>query len=161
MVYDELGSSADRPRSRQDCDRERLPLGVTAASCSCAPTRPRHEEMVFDAHDRALAFFQGRLPARHLRQHEDGGARGLRRQGPPVQSPLPPDVLLHIVEPVACTPALQAHKKGEAREPGRPHDSLPTTASPEAAMISSLVTPDPNCADILPPRVTMIRCAML
>src|SRR5208337_1026119 len=38
------------------------------------------------------------------------------------------------------------------------HDDLPTTASPEAAMISSLVASDRNCADILPRRITMIRC---
>jgi len=29
------------------------------------------QEMVFDAHDRAFAFCQGRLWARCLRQHED------------------------------------------------------------------------------------------
>jgi len=40
-----------------------------------------------------LRVFQGRLPARHLRQHEDGSGDGLRRQGPPVQSSLPADVL--------------------------------------------------------------------
>ena len=47
-----------------------------------------------------------RAPARrHLRQHEDGGRHDLCRQGPPVQSPLPADVLHHLVDPVACTPA--------------------------------------------------------
>ena len=30
------------------------------------------QEMVFDAHDRAFAFFRGACTARHLRQHEDG-----------------------------------------------------------------------------------------
>ena len=39
------------------------------------------QEMVFDAHDRAFAFLQGCLHARHLRQHEDGGGGDLRRQG--------------------------------------------------------------------------------
>ena len=38
------------------------------------------QEMVFDAHDRAFAFFKGAC-ARHLRQHEDGGGDDLRRQG--------------------------------------------------------------------------------
>jgi hypothetical protein len=46
------------------------------------------QEMVFDAHDRAFAMMR----ARHLRQHEDGGGDGLRRQEPPLQSPLPADV---------------------------------------------------------------------
>ena len=35
----------------------------------------------------------GRLHARHLRQHEDGGGDDPRRQAPAIQSPLPPDVL--------------------------------------------------------------------
>ena len=39
-----------------------------------------------------LRLLQGRLHARHLRQHEDGGGDGVRRQGPPVQPPLPADV---------------------------------------------------------------------
>ena len=48
-----------------------------------------------------------RLRARRLRQHEDGGGDDLRRQGPPVRSPLPADALLlhHLAEPVVCTPA--------------------------------------------------------
>ena len=48
--------------------------------------------MVFDAHERAFAFFKGRLHARDLRQHEDGGGRDLRRQGAGLQPPLPADV---------------------------------------------------------------------
>src|SRR5712664_4101434 len=50
------------------------------------------QEMVFDAHDRGLRPVQGRLRARHLRQHEDGGGDDLRRQAAPLQSPLPADV---------------------------------------------------------------------
>jgi transposase len=50
------------------------------------------QEMVFDAHDRAFAFFRGCVPARALRQHEDGGGDRLHRQGSPLQSPLPADV---------------------------------------------------------------------
>src|SRR6185312_13041610 len=46
------------------------------------------QEMVFDAHER-LRLLQGRLPARHLRQHEDGGGGDLRRQGSALQSTLP------------------------------------------------------------------------
>ena len=40
-----------------------------------------------------VRILQGRLHARHLRQHEDGGGDDLHRQGPAIQSPLPPDVL--------------------------------------------------------------------
>ena len=42
------------------------------------------QEMVFDAHDRAFAFFRGACQARHLRQHEDGGGRrsSSARSGP-------------------------------------------------------------------------------
>src|SRR4051812_32805222 len=39
-----------------------------------------------------LCPVQGRLRARHLRQHEDGGGDGLRWQGSPLQSSLPADV---------------------------------------------------------------------
>jgi hypothetical protein len=37
------------------------------------------QEMVFDAHDRAFAFFKGCLHARHLRQYEDRRGCDLRR----------------------------------------------------------------------------------
>jgi transposase len=39
------------------------------------------QEMVFDAHDRAFAFFKGACTRRHLRQHEDGGGGDPGRQG--------------------------------------------------------------------------------
>ena len=39
-----------------------------------------------------VRLLQGRLHARHLRQHEDGGGRDLRRQGARLQPPLPADV---------------------------------------------------------------------
>jgi transposase len=50
------------------------------------------QEMVFDAHDRAFAFFGGACARRHLRQHEDGGGHDLRGQGSRLQSPFPADV---------------------------------------------------------------------
>ena len=37
------------------------------------------QEMVFDAHDKRVRVLQGRLHARHLRQHENCGRRDLRR----------------------------------------------------------------------------------
>jgi hypothetical protein len=40
----------------------------------------------------SFAFFKGALWAGRPRQHEDGGGDDLRRQGPLVQSPLPPDL---------------------------------------------------------------------
>ena len=66
-----------------------------------------------------LRLLQGRLHARHLRQHEDGGGDDLRRQGPPVQSPLPADVLA----PSGRSGRLHAGLglgEGPGREPGRP-----------------------------------------
>src|SRR5258707_8122238 len=39
-----------------------------------------------------LRLLPGRLRARHLRQHEDGGGDGLHRQGPALQSALPAGV---------------------------------------------------------------------
>ena len=50
------------------------------------------QEMVFDAHDRAFHFFGG-ASGGHLRQHEDGGDRGLHRQGARLQPTLSRDVL--------------------------------------------------------------------
>jgi transposase len=38
-------------------------------------------EMVFDAHERAFAFFQRRPHPRHPRQHEDRGGDDLHRRG--------------------------------------------------------------------------------
>ena len=76
------------------------------------------QEMVFDAHER-VRVLQGRLRARRLRQHEDGGGDDLRRQGPPVQSPIPPDVF------ASSRRARRLHARlglgeGPGREPGRP-----------------------------------------
>jgi transposase len=54
------------------------------------------QEMVFDAHEKAFAFFKGsptrgivvsQTRLRHDR-HEDGGRDGVRRQGAPLQPPL-------------------------------------------------------------------------
>ena len=59
-----------------------------------------------------IRVLQGRLRSGHLRQHEEGGGDDLRRQGLPVQSPLPPDVFAPLVDPVACTPA-SGWEKGE------------------------------------------------
>ena len=66
-----------------------------------------------------LRVLPWRLPARDLRQHEDGGGHGLRRQGPPVQPPLPPDVL---APPRRASRLHAGRGLGErpGREPGRP-----------------------------------------
>ena len=65
-----------------------------------------------------VRLFQGRLRARRLRQHEDGGGDDLRRQGPAIQSPFPPDVL------ASSRRACRLHAgvglgEGPSREPGR------------------------------------------
>ena len=51
------------------------------------------QEMVFEAHERAFHFFGGVCRQRHLRQHEDGGEHGLRRQGARLQPALSGAVL--------------------------------------------------------------------
>ena len=76
------------------------------------------QEMVFDAHDRAFAFFKGACTRGHLRQHEDGGGRDLRGQGARLQPPLPADV-----QPLSGR-AGRLHAgvglgEGPGREPGR------------------------------------------
>ena len=63
------------------------------------------QEMVFDAHARGFAFFGGGAAARHLRQHEDRGDDGVRRQGAHVQPSLPGHGGPLQVEPTACSPA--------------------------------------------------------
>ena len=50
------------------------------------------QEMVFDAHDRAFALFKGACRRGIYDNYEDGGRDDLRRQGTPLQSPLPADV---------------------------------------------------------------------
>jgi hypothetical protein len=66
-----------------------LPLTIKAAHMKLSHSRmpfvpARPQELVFDAHDKAVRLLWRRLPARHLRQHEDGGRGDLRRQGAPV-----------------------------------------------------------------------------
>ena len=66
-----------------------LPLTVKAAHMKLSHSRMpfvrvyfrETQELVFDAHDKAFQFLRRGLPARHLRQHEDGGRGDLRRQG--------------------------------------------------------------------------------
>ena len=77
------------------------------------------QEMVFDAHDRAFAFFKGACERGDLRQHEDGGGHDLRRQGAAIQSPLPSDVR------ALSRRARRLHAgvglgEGPGRKPGRP-----------------------------------------
>jgi len=72
------------------------------------------QEMVFDAHERAFAFFRG-----VLRQHEDGGRDGLRRQGSPIQSALPADVLASSRR-AGCLHAGRGLGEGSGRESGWP-----------------------------------------
>jgi transposase len=72
------------------------------------------QEMVFDAHDMAFAFFGG-AGTRGLRQHEDGGGDGVRRQGPAIQSTRFLQMCSHyLIRPVACTPA-SGWEKGQGR----------------------------------------------
>ena len=59
-----------------------------------------------------------RLHARHLRQHEDGGGDGLRRQGPAVQPPLPADVQ-PLSRRAGGLHAGVGLGEGSGREPGR------------------------------------------
>ena len=65
-----------------------------------------------------VRLLQGRLHARHLRQHEDGGGDDLRRQGACLQPPLPADV-----QPLSGrSGGLHAGiglGEGAGREPGR------------------------------------------
>ena len=82
-----------RADQRHDGDREGRPrpalpqpdavrAGLSARDAGDGLRRPRP----------GVRLLQGRLHARHLRQHEDGGGDDLRRQGAGLQSPLPADV---------------------------------------------------------------------
>ena len=76
------------------------------------------QEMVFDAHDRAFAFFRGACTRGHLRQHEDGGGRDPRRQGPRLQPALPADVRA-LPGRAGGVHAGVGLGEGPGREPGR------------------------------------------
>ena len=94
--------------------------------------------MVFDAHERAFAFFKGGLRALAVyEQHEDGGGDSLPRQGPPVQSPL--FALLQMLLASSCRAgrlyAGVGMGEGPGREPGRPR---PRTLLHAAAAIQEL-----------------------
>ena len=78
------------------------------------------QEMVFDAHERAFAFLQRACGRGRLRQHEDGGRR--RSSSARTASTIAAFFQIcspHLVEPVACTPAV-GMGEGPGREPGRP-----------------------------------------
>ena len=110
----------DRRAERRDGDGEgracpALPqphdvrAGLSARDAGDGVRRPRP----------GVRLLQGRLHARHLRQHEDGGGDDLRRQGAALQSPLPADV-----RPLSGR-AGRLHAgvglgEGAGREPGRP-----------------------------------------
>src|SRR5436190_1930382 len=105
---------------------------VTAACCSCGPIPVRRRRWYSTPTTGRLPY--SRAPAaRHLRQHEDGGGDGLRRQGSPLQSLLPADV-----QPLHCR-AGRLHAgirlgEGPGREPGRacPRALLHATAAVHA-----------------------------
>jgi hypothetical protein len=87
------------------------------------------QEMVFDAHDKAFAFFKRRLHARHLRQHEDGGGHDLRRQGSRLQPALPADVRA-LPGRAGRLHAGGGLGEGAGREPGRRHPARFFTPRP-------------------------------
>src|SRR5208337_2492278 len=99
------GSSRARPALPQP---HALHPGVSAAEPGDDVRRPCP----------GLCFLGRRLRARHLRQHEDGGGRRVRRQGAQVQPPLRPDVL---ALPGRADGLYACGRLGEGtgREPGR------------------------------------------
>ena len=128
----------DRPDQRRDGDGEGGPCpalpqpdavraGLSARDAGDGVRRPRP----------GVRLLQGRLPARHLRQHEDGGGDDLRRQGARLQSPLPADV-----QPLpGRSGGLHAGiglGEGAGREPGRarPRAVLHAAAAGEEATTS-------------------------
>ena len=112
-----------RSAERRDGDREGRPCPALSQ-----PDAVRARLSARDAGDGVrrprpgLRPVQGRLRARHLRQHEDGGGDDLRRQGSPLQSPLPADV-----QPLPRRSG-RLHAgiglgEGASREPGRARPS--------------------------------------
>jgi hypothetical protein len=84
------------------------------------------QEMVFDAHDRAFAFFKGTCTRGIYdnmcppgdAQRQGGGGDGVCRQGAPVQPPFPADVL-SLSHRAGGMHAGSRLGKGTGREPGR------------------------------------------
>ena len=82
-----------------------MSVSVTAVCCSCAPIPRETQEMVFDAHDRAFAFFKGAC-ARGIYDNMKtavdaifvGKERAYNRRFQQMCGH-------YLVEPVACTPA--------------------------------------------------------
>jgi len=74
------------------------------------------QEMVFDAHDRAFAFFKGACQ-RGIYDNMKTGGDDLRRQGTPLQSPLPTDVQ-PLPGRAGCLHAGVWLGEGTSREPG-------------------------------------------
>ena len=87
------------------------------------------QEMVFDAHDRAFAFFRGACGRGIYDNMKHGGGHGLRGQGPPVQSPFPPDVLS-----ITSSKPVSLHAgRGLGERPGREPGRVGARALPHAA----------------------------
>ncbi len=85
------------------------------------------QEMVFDAHDRAFAFFKG--PARAGSTiTEDGGGFGPRRQGARLQPALPADVRA-LPGRAGRLHAGRGLGEGPGREPGRHPPAAPLRAA--------------------------------
>jgi hypothetical protein len=96
----------DRPDQWRDCDREGRP-------CPALP-QPHDIREGLSARDAGDGVRRARprfcllrwcLHARHLRQHEDGGGNGVRRQDRQYNRRFLQMCSHYLVQPVACTPA--------------------------------------------------------
>src|SRR5712671_2024816 len=107
-----------RPAEWRDGDREGRPCSALSQPHAVRCPRP------------GLRAVQGRLRARHLRQHEDGCGDDLRRQATPLQSPLPADVQ-PLPRRSGRVHAGIGMGEGASREPGRagPRAVLPTASA--------------------------------
>ena len=97
------------------------------------------QEMVFDAHDRAFAFFGG-VPLRMVYDNlKGGGGDDLQRQGPAVQSPLSSAGQPLSVRTRGLAPRPVRVGEGAGREPGGQHPGMAVHAgSPRFADLDAL-----------------------
>lgn len=84
-------------------------MKLCASAAFWLPAYPSQEhEMLFDAHTRSFTTLGD--AARHLRQHENGGAQGQEEQGPRGECRFAAMFAHHLFDPGLCNTAGDSEK---------------------------------------------------
>ena len=109
-----------------------LPLTIKAAHMKLSHSRMPFVQVYFRKDPgtgvrrprQGVPVLQRGVPARYLRQHEDGGGSDLRRQGASSSRRFLRMCSHHLIEPVACTPASRWEKGQVENQVGNLRDQM-------------------------------------